>query len=163
VTSIYDIDVSTIDGGQISLGVYRGKTLLIVNVASECGYTPQYAGLESMFRRHAASGLVVLGFPCNQFGRQEPGSDADIKAFCSSHYAVTFPMFSKINVNGPGAHPLYKFLTSQKKGMLGQAAIPWNFSKFLISKEGDVVRRYAARDTPEAIEKDVVALLSIPT
>ena len=161
MTSIYDIDVTTIDGEQISLGAYKGKTLLIVNVASECGYTPQYEGLESMYRRHAASGFVVLGFPCDQFGHQEPGNESQIKTFCSSVYGVTFPLFSKVNVNGASAHPLYKFLTSQKRGMLGQAAIPWNFSKFLISRDGNVVRRYAARDTPQAIEKDVAALLTL--
>ena len=159
MTSIYDIEATTIDGKRVTIGRFKGQTILIVNVASRCGYTPQYAGLESLYRRHKHEGFVVLGFPCDQFGHQEPGTDAEIGAFCSANYGVTFPMFSKIAVNGPDAHPLYQHLTSRKKGMLGRQAIPWNFSKFLVSAEGDVVKRYAARDTPEAIEKDLTALL----
>jgi glutathione peroxidase len=160
VTRIYDIDVTTIDGARISLNTYKGRTLLIVNVASRCGYTRQYAGLEDMYRRHKAKGFAILGFPCNQFGNQEPGTEADIKQFCSTNYGVTFPMFSKIDVNGRDAHPLYRFLTSQKRGMLGRRAILWNFNKFLINGQGEVVRRYGARDTPEAIERDLAGLLS---
>jgi glutathione peroxidase len=159
VTSIYDVEVTTVDGERVVLGAYRGQTLLIVNVASECGYTPQYTGLEAMYRRHKDEGFAVLAFPCDQFGHQEPGTESEIKQFCSNTYHVTFPLFSKIKVNGPDAHPLYRYLTSQKKGLLGRSAIPWNFSKFLINREGDVVRRYAARDTPEAIEKDLAGLL----
>jgi glutathione peroxidase len=159
VTSIYDIDVTTIDGARVTLNAYAGRTLLIVNVASRCGYTPQYAGLEAMYRRHKDKGFVILGFPSNQFGRQEPGTEVDIKQFCSTNYDVTFPMFSKIDVNGRDAHPLYRFLTSQKRGMFGRRAIPWNFSKFLVSSQGEVVRRYGARDTPEAIERDLARLL----
>jgi glutathione peroxidase len=159
MTSIYDIEVTTIDGAKITLDAYKGQTLLIVNVASRCGYTPQYAGLEAMYRRHKEKGFVILGFPCDQFGHQEPGTETEIKQFCSNNYGVTFPMFSKIKVNGPDAHPLYRHLTSRKKGLFGRSAIPWNFSKFLISREGEVVGRYAARDTPEAIEKDLAGLL----
>ncbi len=158
MTSIYDIEVTTIDGARITLSAYEGRTLLIVNVASRCGYTRQYAGLEAMYRRHKDKGFVVLGFPCNQFGHQEPGTDADIKQFCSTNYDVTFPMFSKIDVNGRDAHPLYRFLTSQKRGMLWRRAILWNFNKFLISSHGEVVRRYGARDAPETIERDLAGL-----
>ena len=160
MTNIYDIDLTTIDGGRVALDAYSGRTLLIVNVASGCGYTPQYAGLEAMYRRHKEEGLVVLGFPCDQFGHQEPGSEADIKRFCSLNYDVTFPMFSKIVVNGPDAHPLYQYLKAKKKGLFGRSSILWNFTKFLVSRDGDVVGRYGSRDTPEAIEKDVVRLLS---
>jgi glutathione peroxidase len=160
VTSIYDIDIITIDGERISLSRYKGRPLLIVNVASRCGYTPQYAGLEDLYRRYQDKGLVILGFPCNQFGHQEPGSDADVKQFCSEKYDVTFPMFSKVDVKGEHAHPLYRYLTSKKKGIFGRSAIPWNFGKFLVNAEGEVVRRYSARDTPAAIEKDLVALLT---
>jgi glutathione peroxidase len=157
---MYDIEVTTIDGEPVALAAYKGKTLLIVNVASRCGYTPQYAGLEALYRRHKDKGFVVLGFPCDQFGHQEPGTEEEIKQFCSSDYNVTFPMFAKIDVNGPRAHPLYRYLTSKKKGLFWQSAIPWNFSKFLINDQGDVVRRYSARDTPDSIENDVVNLLT---
>jgi glutathione peroxidase len=157
---VYDIDVTTIDGERLSMAAFKGRTLLIVNVASNCGYTPQYAGLEALYRRYKDKGFVVLGFPSNQFGRQEPGTESAIKEFCDRRYQITFPMFAKVDVNGAGAHPLYQYLTSKKKGLFGRRQIPWNFSKFLVSKEGDVVRRYSARDTPESIEKDVAALLS---
>ncbi len=156
--SLYDIPLETIDGHTITLGVYRGKRLLIVNVASRCGFTPQYKGLESLYRRHKEH-LVVLGFPCNQFGRQEPGSDSQIRQFCSELYDVTFPLFAKIDVNGPNAHPLYRYLKSVKKGLLGREAIAWNFTKFLVSKDGEVLRRYGSRSTPEAIEKDLDAIV----
>jgi glutathione peroxidase len=157
--TIYDIDVTSIGGSRISMDSYRGKTLLIVNVASRCGYTPQYAGLERLYRDYKARGLVVLGFPCDQFGHQEPGTEEEIQQFCSSKYDVTFPMFGKVNVNGDNADPLFKFLKAHKKGLFGSEAIKWNFSKFLVGPDGSVVKRYGSTDTPEAIEKDVVANL----
>jgi len=158
--SLYDIDVTTISGDTQSLGAYRGKTLLVVNVASECGFTPQYAGLEALFRKYKDRGLVVLGFPCNQFGRQEPGTEAEIQRFCSSSYDITFPLFAKIDVNGPATHPLYEHLKSSRPGLLGTEAIKWNFTKFLVNAQGDVVARYAPSDTPEKIERDVAKLLA---
>jgi glutathione peroxidase len=158
--SLYDFDVTTISGDTQSLGAYRGKTLLVVNVASECGFTPQYAGLEALFRKYKDRGLVVLGFPCNQFGRQEPGTEAEIQRFCSSSYDITFPLFAKIDVNGPATHPLYEHLKSSRPGLLGTEAIKWNFTKFLVNAQGDVVARYAPSDTPEKIERDVAKLLA---
>lgn len=155
MADLYDFEVRTIDGRAERLDAYRGRTLLIVNVASRCGYTPQYAGLERLYRAYQARGLVVLGFPCDQFGGQEPGSDSDIRAFCADTYDVTFPLFSKIKVNGAGAHPLFTFLKSQQKGLLGSAAIKWNFTKFLVSPEGVVLRRYGSLQTPERIERDL--------
>ena len=157
--SLYDIDVRTIAGETQSLGAYRGKTLLIVNVASQCGFTPQYAGLEALFRKYKEQGLVVLGFPCNQFGRQEPGTEADIQNFCTSSYDVTFPLFAKVDVNGPGTHPLYQQLKSAQPGVLGTEAIKWNFTKFLVNAGGEVVARYAPSDTPERIDGDIAKLL----
>ena len=154
---LYDIDVTAIDGSTRSMGTYRGKTLLIVNVASRCGYTPQYAGLEALYRKYSDRGLVVLGFPCDQFGRQEPGTEADIQRFCSERYSVTFPMFAKVKVNGGEAHPLFVLLKAAKKGFLGTAAIKWNFNKFLVSPDGAVIRRYPSRTTPEAIEADIAS------
>ena len=138
---------------------YRGHLLLVVNVASACGFTPQYAGLEALYRRFKDRGFVVLGFPCDQFGHQEPGSNEDIQRFCSNTYDVTFPMFEKIVVNGAAAHPLFTWLKQRKKGLLGTAAIKWNFSKFLIDRDGDVIRRYGPSDTPESIGKDVARTL----
>ena len=157
--SLYDISVKTIGGETQSLDVYRGRTLLIVNVASQCGFTPQYAGLEALYRKYKAQGLVVLGFPCNQFGRQEPGTEADIQQFCSTTYDVTFPMFAKVDVNGSATHPLYELLKSARPGLLGTEAIKWNFTKFLVNGRGDVVARYAPSDTPEKIEQAVATLL----
>jgi glutathione peroxidase len=157
--SLYDIPLTTIDGKALTLGAYRGQTLLIVNVASRCGYTPQYAGLEALYRRFKNKGFTVLGFPCNQFGRQEPGGEAEIKRFCADNYDTTFPLFSKIDVNGPNAHPLFQYLKSAKKGFLGRQDISWNFTKFLVNKDGGVLRRYGSRDTPETIEKDLIQLL----
>ena len=154
--NVYDIPVATIDGKTITLDAYRGRALLIVNVASCCGFTPQYKGLEALYRRRAGD-LVVLGFPCNQFGRQEPGSEPQIRQFCSEYYDVTFPLFAKIDVNGPHAHPLYRYLKSAKKGFLWREAIVWNFTKFLVSKDGEVLRRFGSRTTPEAIENDLDA------
>ena len=159
-SSLYDIDVRTISGETQSLGAYRGKTLLIVNVASQCGFTPQYGGLEALFRKYQAQGFVVLGFPCNQFGRQEPGTEAEIQQFCTSSYDVTFPLFAKIDVNGPRTHPLYERLKSAQPGLLGTEAIKWNFTKFLVNPHGDVVARYGPSDTPEKIDRDIAKLLA---
>jgi glutathione peroxidase len=159
MTALYDFDAKTIDGNTQSLKAYAGKALLVVNVASKCGFTPQYQGLEALYRKYAPQGFAVLGFPCDQFGHQEPGSDAEIAAFCSTKYDVTFPMFSKIEVNGDNAHPLYKFLKEQAPGLLGTEAIKWNFTKFLIGRDGNVVKRYAPLTKPEAITADIEALL----
>jgi len=156
--SLYDIPLKTINGETTTLGPFRGKLLLIVNVASRCAYTAQYGALEALFRRHDEH-LVVLGFPCNQFGRQEPGSEEQIRKFCTERYKVTFPLFAKIDVNGPQAHPLYRYLKSAKKGFLGREAIAWNFTKFLVSREGEVLRRYGPRYKPEGIERDLGALV----
>ena len=158
--SLFDISVKTIRGDTQPLDAYRGKTLLIVNVASHCGFTPQYTGLEALYRKHKDQGLVVLGFPCNQFGRQEPGTESEIQQFCTTTYDVTFPMFAKIDVNGPAAHPLYALLKSARPGLLGTEAIKWNFTKFLVNANGDVVARYAPSDTPEKIEEELVRCLS---
>ena len=157
--SVYDFPVTAIDGAPRSMADYRGHPLLIVNVASACGYTPQYAGLEALYRKYKDRGFVVLGFPCDQFGRQEPGTNEEIQRFCSRTYDVTFPMFAKIEVNGAGAHPLFAWLKQQKKGLLGTEAIKWNFSKFLVGRDGSVIKRYGPNDTPQAIEKDVAGLL----
>ena len=159
MTDLYDIPVKTIDGGAMKLDRYRGKTMLIVNVASRCGYTPQYEALETLYRRFQDRDFVVLGFPCNQFGQQEPGSEADIRTFCTERYGVTFPMFAKIDVNGENAHPLYRYLTSQKKGLLGRKAIAWNFTKFLVDRNGTVLKRYGPRRKPEDIAEDVARLV----
>ena len=156
--SVYSIPLMTIDGETTTLGAYRGKALLIVNVASRCGYTSQYAGLEALYRRRKDH-LVVLGFPCNQFGRQEPGSEAQIQKFCSEHYGLTFPLFAKIDVNGPNAHPLYRYLKAAKKSLFGRETIMWNFTKFLVGRDGEVLRRYGSRRKPEDIEKDLDALV----
>jgi glutathione peroxidase len=155
MTTAYDFSARDIDGNEQSLGVWRGKTMLVVNVASKCGFTPQYKGLEELWRSHRDEGLVVLGFPCDQFGHQEPGDETEIRNFCSTSYDVTFPMFAKIEVNGDNAHPLYQWLKRQAKGLLGSEAIKWNFTKFLVDPEGNVVKRYAPTDTPQKIEKDL--------
>jgi glutathione peroxidase len=157
--TVHDFKATTIDGRTQSLGRYKGKVLLIVNVASRCGFTPQYAGLEALYRKYQEQGLVVLGFPCDQFGHQEPGDEKEIKQFCSLTYDVTFPMFAKIEVNGDDTHPLYRYLKSAAPGLLGSEAIKWNFTKFLVGRDGKVIRRYAPKDTPEAIEADVTPLL----
>ena len=159
MTTVYDFTARAIDGAERSLSDYRGQPLLIVNVASRCGFTSQYAGLEALYRKHAGEGLVVLGFPCDQFGHQEPGDEAEIRAFCSTRYDVTFPMFAKIEVNGPEAHPLYQHLKQSAKGLLGTEGIKWNFTKFLVDRNGAVVKRYAPTDTPESIEKDLAGVL----
>jgi glutathione peroxidase len=159
MTVAYDFAAKTIDGVEQSLSSYRGKPLLVVNVASKCGFTPQYAGLEALYRKFHGQGLEVLGFPCDQFGHQEPGDESEIKSFCSTNYDVTFPMYAKIEVNGANAHPLYKWLKGEKAGVLGTQAIKWNFTKFLVDRAGNVVKRYAPTDTPEKIEKDLAAVL----
>lgn len=159
MTTVHDFSAKTIDGTEQSLVAYRGKPLLIVNVASKCGFTPQYAGLEAVYRKYARLGFVVLGFPCDQFGHQEPGDEAEIKNFCSLRYHVTFPLFAKIAVNGDQAHPLYRYLKHSAKGLFGTETIKWNFTKFLVDGNGKVVRRYAPSDTPESIEKDLAEVL----
>ena len=160
--NLYDIDLVTIDGKPQKMDVYRSKTLLIVNVASQCGFTPQYKGLQALYDTFKDRGFVVLGFPCNQFGQQEPSGEAEIEQFCTRNFSVTFPMFAKIDVNGVNTHPLYTYLKSEKPGFLGTETIKWNFTKFLISSDGTVLKRYASRDKPEAIEADLVAKMSSP-
>jgi glutathione peroxidase len=159
MTDIHDFSARTIDGAEQSLAAYRGKVLLIVNVASRCGFTPQYTGLEALQRKFAERGFAVLGFPCDQFGAQEPGDENEIKNFCRLNYDVTFPMFAKIEVNGAGAHPLYAHLKSEAKGLLGSESIKWNFTKFLVDRSGKVLKRYAPQDKPEAIAADIEAVL----
>jgi glutathione peroxidase len=179
--TVHDFDATTIDGKRQPLADYAGKTLLIVNVASQCGLTPQYEGLEALYRKHKGSGLVVLGFPCDQFGNQEPGSESEIKTFCATNYDVTFPLFSKIEVNGPSAHPLYRYLRQEQPGppragepepgstrayleetypeLRGRDSIKWNFTKFLVDARGNVVRRFESTQTPDEIEGEVTAVL----
>ncbi len=158
--SVHDYSAKTITGETVSLSHYAGKVLLIVNVASKCGFTSQYEGLEKLYRELKPRGFEVLAFPCNQFGAQEPGNEAEIAQFCSLTYDVTFPMFAKIDVNGADAHPLYQYLTSQKSGLLGFEAIKWNFSKFLVDQQGRVIDRYAPTTKPDAIKADIEKLLS---
>ncbi len=157
--NIYDIDLVTITGQLQKMEIYRGKTLLIVNVASQCGFTPQYAGLQALYDTFKDRGVVVLGFPCDQFGHQEPDGEAAIAQFCSRNFGVTFPMFAKTEVNGPHAHPLYQYLKSEKPGILGTEAIKWNFTKFLVGADGTVVKRYAPSDKPEAMAADLATRL----
>jgi glutathione peroxidase len=157
--SIYDFTAKRLDGHDESLSAYRGKVLVIVNTASACGFTPQYAGLEALYEKLGPEGFAILGFPCNQFGAQEPGSESEIGAFCQKNYGVTFPMFAKIEVNGANAHPLYKYLKDAKPGLLGTEAIKWNFTKFLIGKDGEPVARYAPNTKPEDLEAPVKKLL----
>lgn len=156
--TIFDYSVKDINGQEVNLSQYKDKVLLIVNVASKCGFTPQYQGLEELFKEYKGE-VVVMGFPCNQFGAQEPGNAEEIKSFCSLTYDVNFPMFEKVDVNGSKAHPLYQFLKESKPGLLGTEAIKWNFTKFLVNKEGEVVKRYAPTDTPEKIKKDLAQYL----
>jgi glutathione peroxidase len=158
--TVYDYAAKSLGGQEQALADFRGKVLLIVNVASECGFTPQYAGLEALQRKHAAEGFAVLGFPCNQFGAQEPGSEAQIRQFRESSYGVSFPMYGKIAVNGPDTHPLYVFLKSSEPGLLGTEGIKWNFTKFLVGRDGKVIKRYAPATKPEAIEADIVSALA---
>ena len=159
MSDFYGFSAKTIDGGQQTLGAYQGKVALVVNVASKCGFTPQYKGLEAIWRQYKDQGLVVLGFPCDQFGHQEPGDENEIKNFCSLSYDVSFPMFAKVEVNGSGAHPLYQWLKSSAPGVLGTEGIKWNFTKFLVDKGGKVVKRYGSIDKPEDIAKDIEKLL----
>jgi glutathione peroxidase len=159
MSQLYSFSARSLQGDDIPLERYRGKVLLIVNTASECGFTPQYAGLQALYERYAARGLEILGFPCNQFGKQEPGDAQQIGAFCVKNYQVTFPMFDKIDVNGAHAHPLYRYLTGEAPGVLGTEAIKWNFTKFLIDREGRPVKRYAPVTKPDAIEPDIEKLL----
>lgn len=156
---VYDYSAITLEGNEISLSAFTGQVLLIVNTASACGFTPQYSGLEALHRAHAARGFAVLGFPCNQFGRQEPGSEAEIAEFCAREYSVTFPMFAKIEVNGEGAHPLYRHLKHVRPGLMGLESIKWNFTKFLVDREGRVVTRYAPTTRPEALTAEILSLL----
>ena len=155
----HDFQAIDIDGQTVSLSNYRGKVLLIVNVASKCGFTPQYTGLEKLWQDYRGRGLVVLGFPCDQFGSQEPGDEEEIKNFCSINFDVSFPMFAKIEVNGDQAHPLWKWLKQEKSGLLGIGAIKWNFSKFLVGRDGKVLKRYAPTDKPESLVGDIEAAL----
>lgn len=159
MSTVHDFKARNIEGQDVSLEDFRGKALLIVNVASKCGFTPQYTGLEALHRALAPQGFAVLGFPCDQFGHQEPGDEAEIKNFCRLNYDVSFPMFAKIEVNGEGAHPLYKHLKSAAPGLLGSEGVKWNFTKFLVDRDGKVVKRYAPLDKPESIEADVRKIL----
>ena len=159
MTSAYDFEAVDIDGKTVSLSDYRGKALLIVNVASKCGFTPQYTGLEKLWQDYRERGLVVLGFPCDQFGNQEPGNEEEIKNFCSLTYEVDFPMFAKVDVNGAQAHPLWKWLKKEKGGLLGIDAIKWNFTKFLVGRDGKPLKRYAPTDKPESLVDDIESAL----
>ncbi len=159
MTTVHDFKATALDGTERALADWRGKVLLIVNVASRCGLTPQYTGLEALQRRYAARGFEVLGFPCNQFAGQEPGSAEEIRSFCSTKYDISFPLFAKVDVNGDGAHPLWKHLKEEKPGLLGIEAIKWNFTKFLVDREGRVIKRYAPTDEPSSIERDIEAAL----
>jgi len=161
MSTLQDTELLTITGQRQSLADYAGKTLLIVNVASECGFTPQYSGLEALYRQYKDRGFVVLGFPCDQFGHQEPGDEAEIQSFCSRNYGVSFPMFAKVEVNGPDAHPLFQQLKQAAPGLLGTEGIKWNFTKFLVDPQGQVVARYASTDKPEALAKDIEAQLPV--
>ena len=160
MTTAYDFSAKTLDGDEQALTAHQGKAMLIVNTASKCGFTPQYTGLEKLWGTYKDQGLVVLGFPCDQFGHQEPGDAAEIKNFCSLNYDVSFPLYAKIDVNGAAAHPLWMWLKDEKSGALGIAAIKWNFTKFLIGRDGHVLKRYAPTDTPEIIAADIDAALA---
>ena len=157
--TLYDFQAENIDGKTVKLSKFKGKVLLIVNTASACGFTPQFAGLENLYEKYKEQGLVILGFPSNQFGNQDPGSNEEIGAFCVQNYGVSFPMMAKSEVNGPGASPLYQWLVKEKPGLLGSTAIKWNFTKFLIGKDGRVLKRYAPLDTPASITRDIEAAL----
>jgi len=159
-STVYDFEARQINGKDIALSEFKGKVMLIVNTASQCGFTPQFGGLEELHKAYAGKGLAVLGFPCNQFGAQDPGSDSEIAEFCQANYGVSFPMMSKIDVNGPAAHPLYKWLSAEAPGLLGSKAIKWNFTKFLVGKDGQVIKRYAPLDKPADLAKDIEAALA---
>ena len=160
--TVYDFNANRLDGTPVSLHEYRGRVALVVNVASRCGFTPQYRGLEALYRRHKDEGFVVLGFPCNQFGAQEPGTSDEIASFCRDTYEITFPMFGKVDVNGANEHPLFTFLKDEKPGALGTKSIKWNFTKFLVGRDGQVLKRYGSSTTPDAVESDVAAALARP-
>jgi glutathione peroxidase len=158
--TVYDFEAQQIGGKSVPLSQFRGKPLLIVNTASACGFTPQFAGLEELHRSYGDRGLVVLGFPCNQFGSQDPGTNEEIASFCQVNYGVSFPVMTKIDVNGPQAHPLYRWLTAEAPGLLGSKAIKWNFTKFLVGKDGNVIHRYAPMDAPAKLARDIEAALA---
>ncbi len=160
MSNVYDFKAEKLEGGEQSLSEYEGKVLLIVNTASKCGFTPQFDGLEKVFEKYKDQGLVVLGFPCNQFASQDPASNSEIGEFCQRNYGVSFPMFAKIDVNGSNAHPLYKYLTKEAKGLLGTEAVKWNFTKFLVGRDGNVIDRYATATKPEAMTKDIEKALA---
>ncbi|GFN25977.1 glutathione peroxidase [Achromobacter denitrificans] len=162
MSTIYDFSARGIDGAEQSLDTYRGRVLLVVNVASKCGFTPQYTGLETLYRSYRDDGLAVLGFPCDQFGHQEPGDEAAIRDFCRTQYDITFPLYAKIEVNGNGAHPLYRWLKDEKPGVFGTEGIKWNFTKFLVGRDGRVIKRYAPTDTPASLKDDIEKALSAP-
>jgi glutathione peroxidase len=159
MTTAYDFDAVSLDGKPVPLKEFAGKVILIVNTASKCGFTPQYEGLEALYRQYRDRGLVVLGFPCNQFGAQEPGSATEIGSFCEKNYGVSFPMFGKIDVNGDAAHPLYQWLKKNARGLLGSERIKWNFTKFLLDRQGNIVERYAPTKKPQDLAQDIEALL----
>ena len=159
MSTLYDYTVDDIHGEAVKLDRYKGKVVLVVNTASKCGFTPQYKGLEALYQKYHGKGLEVLGFPCNQFGAQEPGSEAEIEQFCEINYGVTFPMFAKVDVNGKNTAPVYEYLKAAKPGLLGSEAIKWNFTKFLVDRGGKVVARFAPNDTPESMQGDVEKLL----
>ena len=159
MSGIYDFAAKSLDGKDLPLAQFQGQVLMVVNTASKCGFTPQYAGLETLYEKHRAEGFTILGFPCNQFGSQEPGGESEIGAFCQKNYGVSFPMFAKTEVNGEAAHPLYKFLKHEKPGLLGSERIKWNFTKFLVDRAGAVVARYAPTTKPMDLEKPVAKLL----
>ena len=159
-SSVYDFEARQIDGKDIALSAFNGQVMLIVNTASKCGFTPQFAGLEELHKAYAGKGLTVLGFPCNQFGSQDPGANGDIAKFCQVNYGVSFSMMGKIDVNGPQAHPLYKWLSAEAPGLLGSKSIKWNFTKFLVGKDGQVIQRYAPLDKPADLAQDVEAALA---
>ena len=157
--TVYEFKAKGIDGKEVALSTYSGKPLLIVNVASKCGFTPQYEGLEKLYEKYKDRGFEILGFPCNQFGAQEPGTEAEIKSFCELSFGVKFPLFAKVDVNGDNTHPLYQYLKKEQPGLLGSEGIKWNFTKFLVDREGKPVKRYASADKPEDLEKDIEKIL----
>ena len=160
MSSIYDFEALSIEGKPAHLGTQRGKVLLVVNTASQCGFTPQFAGLEALWQEYAGRGLVVVGFPSNQFGGQDPGANDVIASFCERNFCVSFPMMAKVDVNGDQAHPLWKWLSTEAPGLLGSKAIKWNFTKFLVGRDGRVIKRYAPTDTPASLKKDIEAALA---
>lgn len=160
MTTVYDFEAQSITGQSVKLDQFKGQVLLIVNTASKCGFTPQFEGLEGLWKSYQGKGLTVLGFPCNQFGSQDPGSDSEIASFCQLNYGVSFPMMSKVDLNGPNAHPLYQWLVKEAPGILGTKAIKWNFTKFLIGKDGQVLGRYAPTDKPAGLKADIEKALA---